>query len=165
MPTPCSIWPSLQSKPARGQATILKRPHIVAPVAIRQNTCRPACGLGTPAAPWPRWPSATARARARCCKRPSGPALSNGAQARCCKRASALGRGVRKSCVVVRIFAGCAWILWTFLGSVQRLMQFVERLRLCDDWTLNSMTVSRSANTKPSFLRQSQALQQLYHEF
>ena len=89
------------------------------------------------------------RARARCRKRPSRPALSNGAQARCCKRARALGRGMHTSCV--RIPAGCVWMLWTFLGSAQRLMKIAERLRLCDDWTLNSMTVSGSATTM-SFL-------------
>ena len=65
----------------------------------------------------------------------------------------------------VRIPAGCVWILWTVLGSAERLMKFVERLRLCDGWTLNSMTVSCSASTMPSFLRQSQALQPFYHGF
>ena len=130
----------------------------------------PACGRGMPAAPWPlvalgdRAQERCCRAQARCCKHPSGPALSNGAQARCCKRTRALGRGVRKSCGVVRIPAGCVWILWSFLSSVQRLTKLAERLRLCDDWALNSMTVLGSATTMP-FLWPSQALQQLYYEF
>jgi len=64
----------------------------------------------------------------------------------------------------VRFPAGIAWNLRRVSGSAPRLMKFVERLRLCDDWTLSSMTVSRSATTMPSFVRQSQALQQFYHE-
>ena len=113
------------------------------------------------------------RAQARCCKRPSGPALSNGARARCCKRASALGRGMRKSCGVVRIPAGCVDCVGILrfcaaphepCGTSQALRglglefydslklcdhhaMFCDRLKICNNCTMNSKTVSCAATT------------------
>ena len=82
IPTPCSIWPSLQSKPARGQATVLKRPHNVFTRRCPPKRARPAC-LGMPAATWPWWPSATARTRAAASAQAGRPSAS------ACKRAAA----------------------------------------------------------------------------
>ena len=58
----------------------------------------------------------------------------------------------------VRFPAGIAWSLRRVSGSAPRLMKFVERLRLCDDWTLSSTTVSGSLHHHDENCRQSQAL-------
>ena len=119
----------------------------VALVPVRQNARRPACGLGMPAAPWPWWPSATARKRAAA----SAQAGRHSAMARERAAASAQARWGTACAKVAALRASLLVVLmlWTFLGSAQRLVKFVERLRLCDGWALNSMTVSGSATAMP----------------
>ena len=80
-----------------------------------------------------------------------------------CTRAVFLGLCAPRDRIVwagsgfVRFPAGIAWNLRRVSGSAPRLMKIVERLRLCDDWTLSSMTVSGSLHPHDESCTQSQA--------